>query len=342
MPTHALIGSERQPMHGARSVGKAEPAERLEVSVILRHRASDSLKDRVAKLATGERPDRHLEPRGVCAAIRSRSCRHHRGQAFRQHSWSCCRRGRRGAPHRRSLRHGRPVQQRIRGRSRNLRAPRRHLSRADRSGPSARRIARCRNGGARPRQPPAGAAAVSHAPVSRQCALAPRIGCVGLVHADRARLALRLSEWHRAGRVHRHHRARRRLPHRRPAKVLRRTQDRVTKSVGSLGRSWAQQSHRRSQRSRRRGHAGYRGGRSSCAGSEDRRLFRAQYRCGFPRRGQHGSARCHEQAVGDFDQLGRSRIVVDRAIDDGVRRGAAGRRRNGGHRVRGIGRRWIG
>jgi kumamolisin len=60
MPNRALIGSERQPMQGARSVGKADPAERLEVSVILRHRANDSLKDRAAKLATGERPDRHL------------------------------------------------------------------------------------------------------------------------------------------------------------------------------------------------------------------------------------------------------------------------------------------
>ena len=60
MPTHTLIGSERQPMRGARSVGKADPTERLEVSVVLRHRASDSLKDRVAKLATGERLDRHL------------------------------------------------------------------------------------------------------------------------------------------------------------------------------------------------------------------------------------------------------------------------------------------
>ena len=41
MPSRALIGSERQPMRGARSVGKADPAERLEVSVILRHRAND-------------------------------------------------------------------------------------------------------------------------------------------------------------------------------------------------------------------------------------------------------------------------------------------------------------
>src|SRR5215469_8727411 len=60
MPNRALIGSERQPMRGARSVGKADPAERLEVSVILRHRQSDALKDRVAKLVAGDHRDRHL------------------------------------------------------------------------------------------------------------------------------------------------------------------------------------------------------------------------------------------------------------------------------------------
>jgi hypothetical protein len=37
-------------MRGARSVGKADPSERLEVSVLLRFRGSDALKDRVAKL----------------------------------------------------------------------------------------------------------------------------------------------------------------------------------------------------------------------------------------------------------------------------------------------------
>jgi kumamolisin len=60
MPRHPLIGSDRQPMRGARAVGKADPSERLEVSVLLRFRGSDALKDRVAQLAKGERPDRHL------------------------------------------------------------------------------------------------------------------------------------------------------------------------------------------------------------------------------------------------------------------------------------------
>ncbi len=57
---HPLTGSERQPMRGARSVGKADPSERLEVSVLLRFRGSDALKDRVSKLARGEQAGRHL------------------------------------------------------------------------------------------------------------------------------------------------------------------------------------------------------------------------------------------------------------------------------------------
>jgi len=60
MPKNALIGSARKPLPGARSLGKADPAERLEVSVLLRYRGSDALKDRVAKLAKGEQPGRHL------------------------------------------------------------------------------------------------------------------------------------------------------------------------------------------------------------------------------------------------------------------------------------------
>jgi kumamolisin len=39
MANHALKGIERQPLDGAQSLGKATPAERLEVTVLLRHRA---------------------------------------------------------------------------------------------------------------------------------------------------------------------------------------------------------------------------------------------------------------------------------------------------------------
>src|SRR5271166_687657 len=60
MPRHPLPGSDRQPLRGARAVGKADPSERLEVAVVLRHRASEALKDRVARLASGDRTQHHL------------------------------------------------------------------------------------------------------------------------------------------------------------------------------------------------------------------------------------------------------------------------------------------
>jgi kumamolisin len=47
-------------MPEARSLGRTEPSERLEVSVLVRHRGGDALKDRVANLTRGERSDRHL------------------------------------------------------------------------------------------------------------------------------------------------------------------------------------------------------------------------------------------------------------------------------------------
>ena len=51
---HPLKGSERQPLPGARAVGKADPAERLEVSVLLRRQKGDDLTERVKKLAKRE------------------------------------------------------------------------------------------------------------------------------------------------------------------------------------------------------------------------------------------------------------------------------------------------
>ena len=48
-----LKGSERQPLPGARAVGKADPEERLEVSVLLRRGNADALKERVEKLSKG-------------------------------------------------------------------------------------------------------------------------------------------------------------------------------------------------------------------------------------------------------------------------------------------------
>jgi kumamolisin len=50
MTKSSLKGSERQPMRGATSVGKADPAERLEVTLLLRRSDANSLKERVQKL----------------------------------------------------------------------------------------------------------------------------------------------------------------------------------------------------------------------------------------------------------------------------------------------------
>ena len=60
MARNPLKGSERQPLPGATAVGKADPAERLEVSVLLRRRNADALKERVTKLATREGAGGHL------------------------------------------------------------------------------------------------------------------------------------------------------------------------------------------------------------------------------------------------------------------------------------------
>src|SRR5205814_5934367 len=60
MPKNPLTGSERQPLPGARSVGKADPTERLEVTLVLRHRQHDALQERVRKIAAGDKSERHL------------------------------------------------------------------------------------------------------------------------------------------------------------------------------------------------------------------------------------------------------------------------------------------
>jgi kumamolisin len=61
MASHILKGSEREPVKGARAVGKADPAERLEVSMLLRHRASDALHERIKGLhKSGQQPE-HLK-----------------------------------------------------------------------------------------------------------------------------------------------------------------------------------------------------------------------------------------------------------------------------------------
>jgi kumamolisin len=59
-PRRPLEGSERKPLPGAKSVGKADPAERLEVTVLLRRRNIAALTGLVRTLATRETAGSHL------------------------------------------------------------------------------------------------------------------------------------------------------------------------------------------------------------------------------------------------------------------------------------------
>jgi kumamolisin len=61
MARRPLKGSERAPLQGARSIGKADPAERLEVSVLVRRQASDALKERVGRMSFSQKPAGHIK-----------------------------------------------------------------------------------------------------------------------------------------------------------------------------------------------------------------------------------------------------------------------------------------
>jgi kumamolisin len=60
MANNPLSGSERQPLAGATSVGKADPNERLEVSVFLRRRNSTALQSKMRVLAGRGATSEHL------------------------------------------------------------------------------------------------------------------------------------------------------------------------------------------------------------------------------------------------------------------------------------------
>jgi kumamolisin len=60
MPRHPLTGSQRGPMPGARSVGKANPAERLEATLLVRRRAGEELRSRVQRMGAGDKSAGHL------------------------------------------------------------------------------------------------------------------------------------------------------------------------------------------------------------------------------------------------------------------------------------------
>ena len=55
MAMHQLHGSDRNPLHGATAVGKADPDERFEISILVRRRAGDALEKHANKLAAGDR-----------------------------------------------------------------------------------------------------------------------------------------------------------------------------------------------------------------------------------------------------------------------------------------------
>jgi kumamolisin len=60
MATIPLKGSDRAPLSGSRAVGPADPAERVQVSVLVRRRGRPDLRDRVRRLASGDRSVGHL------------------------------------------------------------------------------------------------------------------------------------------------------------------------------------------------------------------------------------------------------------------------------------------
>ncbi len=61
MARHILAGSERKPLPGAKPIGKADLAERFEVTVLLRRRAPAAFKATVEKLARGHKPGARLK-----------------------------------------------------------------------------------------------------------------------------------------------------------------------------------------------------------------------------------------------------------------------------------------
>lgn len=61
MPGQPLAGSDRQPLPGARAIGKADPDERLEAAVVVRPRAADALAEQMRRLVAGERSQPHLK-----------------------------------------------------------------------------------------------------------------------------------------------------------------------------------------------------------------------------------------------------------------------------------------
>jgi kumamolisin len=60
MAQHLLQGSQRRPIAGAKAVGKADPTERLEATVLLRRSHADDLKNHVQNLSRRDGPRQHF------------------------------------------------------------------------------------------------------------------------------------------------------------------------------------------------------------------------------------------------------------------------------------------
>jgi len=60
MAKNKLKGSERHPLPGAKALGKANPGERLEVTVLVRNRAADALAKRVNASTSGAKRGAHM------------------------------------------------------------------------------------------------------------------------------------------------------------------------------------------------------------------------------------------------------------------------------------------
>ena len=97
MPKNPLVGSERKPLPGARSIGKADPGERLEVTLVLRHRQHERLQERVRKIAAGDKSERHLTHEEYDQQFGAELHGHPGCQTIRQSARSRRRRGARGA-----------------------------------------------------------------------------------------------------------------------------------------------------------------------------------------------------------------------------------------------------
>ncbi len=187
MARRPLKGSERSPLPNSRALGPADPAERLEVTVVVR--ATDR---RACRLACRESPSGQGSRNHLSRADYAR--RHGASRAdldavreFRRGARAGGRAGARRAQDVGVGRHGRAIQRCIRRRAATLLPSWRHLSWADRPRSRPRRVERHHRGGPRPRQPSAGRGALSDEDDPGRAALATGSRGSGFLHSRAAR-----------------------------------------------------------------------------------------------------------------------------------------------------------